>query len=460
MKSDKEVNEQVDEENQTQDGRAKKGTSNAKNYTSRCTGVGLNKIFAALPEEKKGALCTTCFAPLLLIDPIMMMSTLAVEIFNRHLGDMKFQFRGTIIQIKPIHVCLILGLRVSPIINELLFVDLEHMTNFRMRRFPKKKNTYGLKEIDSALKRQNWKDIMVRRYSSIKFVKNYIIISPPEHGEKRWGERNHIEAPSIGAAIVIEPPAVSVPAVRVPVIGSRSSAIKIRVVVVVRIEEKKKGKGEKQKKTNANKKNKNVKEADVPLKKKVEGMKIEDLTDEQLDHVPLIQLKTLIPKIAKGLANRAPRKRRAEFPELENIQSTAKKLLQQVAPGKGLEVWKKGEKDGKEKAEDDKEQLKVADEEKVQDIDDLEQETVMVYYDRKKDVVEEANETMIVKIDIVFFDQEEVVSEAYQTMEVAKTEDEASQTKESKEEVEQSKEEVVEDKDDDDINSQITTTNT
>ncbi|KAF6164167.1 hypothetical protein GIB67_010137 [Kingdonia uniflora] len=80
------------------------------------------------------------------------MSTLVVEIFDHHLGNMKFQFGETIIQMKPIHVCLILGLRVSPIANEFLFVDPEHMTNFRIRRFPNKKNTYGLKEIDDALK--------------------------------------------------------------------------------------------------------------------------------------------------------------------------------------------------------------------------------------------------------------------------------------------------------------------
>ncbi|KAF6161957.1 hypothetical protein GIB67_002740 [Kingdonia uniflora] len=87
MKSDKEVNEQVDEENQTQEGRAKKGTSNAKNYTSRCTGLGLHKMFAALPEEEKGVLRVTCFAPLLLIDSIATMSMLVVEIFDRHLED-------------------------------------------------------------------------------------------------------------------------------------------------------------------------------------------------------------------------------------------------------------------------------------------------------------------------------------------------------------------------------------
>ncbi|KAF6135378.1 hypothetical protein GIB67_027252 [Kingdonia uniflora] len=83
-----------------------------------------------------------------------MMSMLVVKIFNRHLGDMKFQFGETIVQIKPIHVCPILGPRVPPITNEFLFVDPEHMMNFRMKQFPKKKKTYGLKEIDDTLKQE------------------------------------------------------------------------------------------------------------------------------------------------------------------------------------------------------------------------------------------------------------------------------------------------------------------
>ncbi|KAF6142242.1 hypothetical protein GIB67_012091, partial [Kingdonia uniflora] len=53
---DEEVNEQFDEENQTQEGGAKKATSNAKNYTSRCTGLRLHNIFRALPEEEMGVL--------------------------------------------------------------------------------------------------------------------------------------------------------------------------------------------------------------------------------------------------------------------------------------------------------------------------------------------------------------------------------------------------------------------
>ncbi|KAF6143706.1 hypothetical protein GIB67_021716 [Kingdonia uniflora] len=231
---------------------------------------------------------------------------------------------------------------------------------------------------------------------------------------------------------------------------------------------------------------KKAEEADVPNKKKK---------------------KTLISKIPKkGLANRVPRKRRVEFLELENIQSIAKNLLQQVLPREGLEVvndlmvddddevgrevnfkaisyeyggdlleWKKGDekdndekKDVEEKVKSEEQQPQVAKEE------DSEPPTVVTMA-----VVE------VAKTDIVFFNQEEVIGEAYQasvdqttivfvkeqTLEVKKTKDEAShasadqttvvsveeqtiESKKSKEEVEQNKEEVVEGKDDDDGNLQ------
>ncbi|KAF6153357.1 hypothetical protein GIB67_003547 [Kingdonia uniflora] len=142
-------------------------------------------MFAALPEEYKGALYATCFVPLLLIDPIATMATLVVEIFDRHLGDMKFQFGEKIIQMKLIHVYLILGLRVSPIANEFLFVDPEHMTNFRMRRFPKKKNTYGLKEIDDALKQakleKHEEDVL--RLNLLKIILSFLL---PNKGINAW----------------------------------------------------------------------------------------------------------------------------------------------------------------------------------------------------------------------------------------------------------------------------------
>ncbi|KAF6136420.1 hypothetical protein GIB67_019303, partial [Kingdonia uniflora] len=197
--------------------------------------VRLNKMFAALPEEENGVLRTTCFAPLLLTDSIATMLTLVVEIFDRNLGDMKFQFGGTIIQMKPIHVCLILGLHVSPIANELFFVDLEHITNFRMRRFPKKKNTFGLKEIDNALKQAKLEKHHdnVLRLNLLKIILSFLLPNKGRNvGMKCVDLRNHIEAPAIGAAPTIEPRTVNIPVVSVPAIGNNSSATEIGVVVV------------------------------------------------------------------------------------------------------------------------------------------------------------------------------------------------------------------------------------
>ncbi|KAF6135198.1 hypothetical protein GIB67_035269 [Kingdonia uniflora] len=449
MKSDKEVNEQVNEENQTQEGRAKKGTSNAKNYSSQCIGLRLYKMFVALPEEKKSALRATCFAPLLLIDSIATMSTLVVKIFYRHLGDMKFQFWERIIQMKPIHVCLILGLCVSSIANEFLFVDPEHMKIFRMRRFLKKKKTYGLKEIDDALKQAkleiHQEDVL--RLNLLKIILSFLL---PNNGKNRY----QIEAPAIGVT-----PTISAPAVGAPVIGSSSSATEIGAVVVRKTAKRKreggneKEDGKMMKEEPRTKKSKgewqkNVEEADVPNKKiKVKGPKKEAFTDDQFDLVPLIQLRGLIPK--KGLANKVPRKRRVQFPELQNIQSTAKNLLQQVAPGAILEVVNA---------------LMVDDDVKV----GREVNFNAIPSKYGGDLLETMVVAEVAKTDIVFFNQEEVVGEAYQasadqttavsveeqTLEVEKTEDEASQTKDSKEEVKQNKEKVFEGKDDDDGNSQ------
>ncbi|KAF6146378.1 hypothetical protein GIB67_020472 [Kingdonia uniflora] len=499
MKSDKQVNKQVDVENQTQEGRAKKDTSNAKNSTSQCTGLGLHKIFVALPEEKKSAFRATFFAPLLLIDPIATMSTLVVDIFDHHLGDMKFQFGETIIQMKPIHVRLILGLRVSPIAKEFLFVNPEYMANLRRRRC-----------------------------SSIKFVKNYTILSPSEQEEKRLGERYQIEPPAIGA------PTVGASAVVAPTIGSSSSATEIRAVVVrvcSRLEEygkmlhnhgkmlerilmstvgdstlplgdtpllgqyefstpektakckrdggnekedgkrKKaeprimKGKGEWQKK---------AKEADMPnKKKKVEVPKKEAFTDEQFDLVPLIPLKCLISKIPKKcLANRVPRKRQQVAPgeilEVENalmvdddVEVGREENFNAISSEYGVYPlkWKKGEeknnddkKDVEEKVKSEEEEMEKSKngDEKVDDVADKE-------YSEQPTVV-----TMVVaevaRTDIVFFNEVEVVGKTYptsadqitavsieeQTLEVEKIEDDASQTKESKEEEEHNKEEVFE----------------
>ncbi|KAF6152741.1 hypothetical protein GIB67_021401 [Kingdonia uniflora] len=458
MKSDKEVNEQVDEESQTQKGGAKKGTSNVKSYTSWCTGLELHKIFAALPEEEKGVFRATCFAPLLLIEPIATMSMLVVEIFDRHLGDMKFQFGETIIQMKPIHVCLILGRRVSPIANEFLFVDLEHMTNFRMSlKFPKIEESIHL-----FPKLQGLRMTAFKRHQIVTFKKFFanpkllgMAMKPSEIGMQQGlvqeAMKNQIEAPAIGAAPTISAPIVVAPAIGVPVIDSSSSASEIGAVVVrvcsqleehgkmlhnhgkmleqmsmstvedstlplgdtpllglyqlrklqnaneKEIEEKKKGKGEWQKKTNASKKNKKAEEADVPLMKKVKGTKKEAFTDEQFDRVPLIQLKTLIPKIPKkGLANRVPKKRQVvkDLMVDDDVEVGRKVNFKAISSkyGGDLLEWKKGDekdeddtKDVEEKVKSEEEQPQVAEEE------DSEPPTVVVYYNGKKDVLH-ANE--------------------------------------------------------------------
>ncbi|KAF6158166.1 hypothetical protein GIB67_014960 [Kingdonia uniflora] len=117
------------------------------------------------------------------------------------------------------------------------------------------------------------------------------------------------------------------------------------------------------------------------------------------------------------------------------------------------------EKDGEEKAKSEEEQPQVVEEE------DSEQATVVVYYNGKIDV-QHTNETMVVievaKTNIVFFNQEEVIGEAYQTK---KSKEEVEHSKEEEDVVEasqetyhfftkESKEEVVEGKDNDNGNSQ------
>ncbi|KAF6163573.1 hypothetical protein GIB67_022138 [Kingdonia uniflora] len=194
-------------------------------------------MFAALPEDEKGALCTTCFVLLLLIDLITTISTLVMKIFDCHLDDV-------------------------------LRLNL-------------------LKIILSFLIRNKGRNVWVK----------YVNL------------RNHIEAPTIGTVPAIEPPVVGVPAIvgdstrplgDTPLLGQYQFSTPGKIAK----RKREGGKGEWQKKLNANKKNKKA-----ALEENVEGTKKEAFTDEQFDHVPLIQLKTKIPK--KGMANRVPRKRRA-----------------------------------------------------------------------------------------------------------------------------------------------------
>ncbi|KAF6150302.1 hypothetical protein GIB67_034001 [Kingdonia uniflora] len=415
MKSNREVNEQFVEENQTHESGAKKGTSNANNYTSRCTGLGLHKIFAALPEEENGVLRNTCFTPLLLIDPITTMSTLVVEIFDRHLGDMKFQFGRTIIQMKPIHNEAIpqeeeyiwvegklkrreedvYRLNLLKII--LSFLLLNKGINIWMNlKFPRMEESIHL-----FPKLQGWRMTSFKRRQIVTFKKFFVnpkllvIVMKPFETDMQQG-------------LVQEAMSMA--------IGSSSSATEIRAVV--------------------------VKWGTI------------------LYHFEILHSLGCTSSLL-----------------IRKLRNASEK--EQVAPGEGLEVvkdfmvdddvevgrevnfkaisseyggdlleWKKGdEKDNddkknvEEKVKSEEEQPQVAEEE------DSDPPTVVVYYNGKKDV-QHTNKTMVVaevaKIDIVFFNQEEVVGEAYQvtyhfvnqttvvsveeqTLEVEKIEDEASQ---------------------------------
>ncbi|KAF6141062.1 hypothetical protein GIB67_006507 [Kingdonia uniflora] len=301
MKSDKEVNEKFDEENQMEEGRTMKGTSNAKNYTSRCIGVGLTKMFTALSEEDKGALRTTCFAPFLLINPIAAMSTLVMEIFDHHLAMMASK---------------------TAMLQEL---------------------------VQEAM-------------------------------------RKHIEVATIGVVPAIEPPAVSVPA-----ISSSSSATEIRAVVV------------------------KLEISTLPLGDTLLLGQYQFSTPEKTIKCKREEKENPFQQVVSGEGLKVVKDLMVD----DDVEVGRKVNLEAISSeyGGGLQEQKNGdekvddiEKDGEEKVKSEEEQPQVAEEE------DSEQQTVVVYYNGKKDI-QHGNETMVVanvaKDDIVFFNQEEVVGEAY-----------------------------------------------
>ncbi|KAF6137384.1 hypothetical protein GIB67_036421 [Kingdonia uniflora] len=354
-----------------------------------------------------------------------------------------------------------------------------------MRGFPKKKNTYGLKEIIDALKQAK-----LERHQEDALPLNLlkIILSFLLPNKERNVKRYEIEASAIG-----DVPVIGAPAVLAPAIGSSSSAIKIGAVVVrvcSQLEEH---------------------DSTLPFGDTLLLGHYQFITPEKTAKRKREQKMEEDGKMKK--AEPIIKKETGAIPRTLEFQSITENLLQQVAPGEILEVenalmvnddvevgrevnfnvisseyggnlleWKKGEekynddkKDVEEKVKSKEEEVQEMEEtkngdEKVDDVaeeEDSEQPTIVVYYTKKNDVQSD-NETMVVaevaKTDIVFFNQEEVVGETYQasadqttivsieeqTLEVKKTKDEASQTKESKEEVEQNKEEVFEGKDDDD----------
>ncbi|KAF6168265.1 hypothetical protein GIB67_018245, partial [Kingdonia uniflora] len=241
-------------------------------------------------------------------------------------------------------------------------------------------------------------------------------------------------APAIGTAPTIDPPIVSAPAVITPAIGSSSSATEIEAVVVRQV-------------------------APGEILEVANALMVDDDVEVGREK----NFNVISSKYGSDLLEwkKGEEKDNDDKKDVEEKVKSEEEEVQEVYPILQMEESKNAN-------------VKVDGDEKVDDVaveEDLEQPTVVVYYSGKKDVQPDS-ETMVVaevaKSDIVFFNQEEVAGKAYQasveqttivsieeqTLEVEKTEDEASWTKESKKEVEQNKEEVFKGKNDDDGNSQ------
>ncbi|KAF6148039.1 hypothetical protein GIB67_024214 [Kingdonia uniflora] len=268
--------------------------------------------------------------------------------------------------------------------------------------------------------------------------------------------RNHIEAPTIGVAHAINPHVVDAltvitHVVSAPVIGRSSSATEIRAVVVkvcsqpreyVRDNTLLLGDtlllGQYQFLTPKKTSKRKQKDEENLLQQVAPGEGLEVVKDLMADDVIEVGMEVNLEVISSeygsgllewkkgGKKDDEDEKNDDDEKDVEEKVKSVEEDQPQVA--KKEEVQEKNgdekvddvEKDDEEKAKFEEEQPQLAEEE------DSEQQTVVVYYNGKKDV-QHANETMVVtdvaKTDIVFFNQEEVIGEAYQT-------------KESKEEVE------------------------
>ncbi|KAF6145361.1 hypothetical protein GIB67_016822 [Kingdonia uniflora] len=78
------------------------------------------------------------------------MSARVVEIFERHVGGMRFRFGRITSQFRPLNVVLILGLGASHDHHDYSFIDVVHVSKFRQRQFSRKKTTYRFMEIKNG----------------------------------------------------------------------------------------------------------------------------------------------------------------------------------------------------------------------------------------------------------------------------------------------------------------------
>ncbi|KAF6176769.1 hypothetical protein GIB67_031580, partial [Kingdonia uniflora] len=325
MESDKDVNEQFDEKNQAQEGRAKKGTSNAKNYTYRCTDVRLHKIFVALPEEKKGILRTTYFVPLLLIDLIATMLTLVVEIFDHHLDD-------------------VLRLNLLKIILSFLLPNKGRNVEVSLK-FPRMHECIHL-----FLKLQGWRMTSFKRRQIVTFKK--VFANPQLLVIAMMASETDIQQELVQEAMQVTP-------------GEGLEVVK--------------------------------------------DLMVDDDVEVRME----VNLEAISSEYGGGLLEWKKGHKKDGEDEKDDDDDDEKDVEEK------MEEWKNGdekvddvEKNGEEKAKSEEEQPLAAEEE------DLEQPTVVTMVAAE-----------VAKTDIIFFNQEEVVGEAYQTKESKENEDvdEASQ---------------------------------
>ncbi|KAF6140478.1 hypothetical protein GIB67_010308 [Kingdonia uniflora] len=71
-------------------------------------------------------------------------------IFDRQVGGMNFLFGNTTILFRPLDIVLIMGICVTHVHHDFNFIDPDHVTDFRQRRFLKMKITFGINDLKAA----------------------------------------------------------------------------------------------------------------------------------------------------------------------------------------------------------------------------------------------------------------------------------------------------------------------
>ncbi|KAF6144225.1 hypothetical protein GIB67_004898 [Kingdonia uniflora] len=206
-----------------------------------------------------------------------------------------------------------------------------------MRRFPKKKNTYGLKEIDDALKQakleRHQEDVL--RLNLLKIILSFLL---PNKGRNLWVKYVDLvdDLDQFNRFPWVNKSIISCGVCLLSIVRClKFSRIEESIHLFPKLQEWWMTSFKRRQIVTFKFVFTNPKLLAITMKSSETDMQ------QGLVQEAMIQLKTLIPKIPKkGLANRVSRKRQAEFPKLENIQLTVKYLLQKVVHVEGLKVVK------------------------------------------------------------------------------------------------------------------------